>query len=169
MFPGRIGMMVIDSVADPDDYVSGAWRRNLDDAVAAVDHFHQTYFDAGHPCPLRQGQDRSPADVKERVGNFIQSLETSPASAIQDPWRSGPTLHWRCRNTARWISVQLMGLQLLYYIAFMICLNPLPIDLFSNTNCGYRENSAMAAHPVVTTPKAYKVTHATMNLKRCLA
>ena len=84
MFPGRIGRMVVDSVADADDYVGGAWRRNLDDAETVVDYFYQTCFDAGDSCPLRQGQDRSPADVKDRVDSFIQSLETNPVSAVHD-------------------------------------------------------------------------------------
>ena len=83
MFPDRVGRMVLDSVVDADDYVSGTWRKNLDDAEAVVDHFYQTCFDAGESCPLRQKGDQSAADIRKRVDEFIRSLETSPVAAVQ--------------------------------------------------------------------------------------
>ncbi|KAK3372963.1 TAP-like protein-domain-containing protein [Lasiosphaeria ovina] len=84
MYPERVGRMVLDSVADADDYISGTWRKNLDDTESVIDYFYQVCFDAGDVCPLRQGQDQSAADVRGRVDAFIQTLETNPISVAQD-------------------------------------------------------------------------------------
>lgn len=56
--------------------------KNLDDAEAAVDHYYQTCFDAGDACPLRQTQDDSSSDIRDRVDAYILSLEKSPISTL---------------------------------------------------------------------------------------
>jgi len=83
MFPDRVGRMVLDSVADADDYTSGLWRKNLMDVEIIADRFYQTCFDAGNLCPLRQGHDQEAADVRKRVDSFVRSLETNPLPAAQ--------------------------------------------------------------------------------------
>lgn len=85
MFPDRVGRMVLDSVVDADDYTSGLWRKNLDDTETIADRFYQTCFNAGVGiCPLRQPQDRSAADVRNRVDEFLRALETDPIPAVHE-------------------------------------------------------------------------------------
>ncbi|KAH7347161.1 TAP-like protein-domain-containing protein [Plectosphaerella cucumerina] len=84
MFPGRVERMVLDGVADADDFVKGTWLKNLNDAEIVVDHFYETCFQAGDLCPLKLSSDRSAADIKGRVDSFIEDLEKSPISTVSE-------------------------------------------------------------------------------------
>ncbi|EEY16959.1 conserved hypothetical protein [Verticillium alfalfae VaMs.102] len=66
--------MVLDGVADADDYISGTWAKNLNDAEVVVDKFYETCFHAGDLCLLKQESDGSAADIRKRVDDFIQEL-----------------------------------------------------------------------------------------------
>ncbi|KAM0335222.1 hypothetical protein ACHAQA_000264 [Verticillium albo-atrum] len=84
MFPGRVGRMVLDGVADADDYTSGTWLKNLNDAELVFDHFYETCFRAGDLCPLKLSSDSTSAHIKERVEDFIEGLVQSPVSTIYE-------------------------------------------------------------------------------------
>ncbi|KAK4118814.1 hypothetical protein N657DRAFT_650901 [Parathielavia appendiculata] len=84
MFPGRVGRMVLDGIADADDYMTATWSKNLIDAEAAIDHFYQTCFDAGSGCALRQPTDTSSADIRTRISTLLAFLQQSPVSAIHN-------------------------------------------------------------------------------------
>ncbi|KAM0287936.1 hypothetical protein ACHAQH_000001 [Verticillium albo-atrum] len=82
MFPGRVGRMVLDGVADADDYMSGTWAKNLNDAELVVDRFYETCFDAGSFCALKHASDNNAADIRKRVDDFIQSLVKTPVVTV---------------------------------------------------------------------------------------
>ncbi|KAG7133035.1 putative hydrolase like protein [Verticillium longisporum] len=82
MFPGRVGRMVLDGVADADDYISGTWAKNLNDAEVVVDKFYETCFRAGELCLLKQEADGSAADIRKRVDDFIQALVKTPIVTV---------------------------------------------------------------------------------------
>ncbi|KAF3344032.1 hypothetical protein VD0002_g9687 [Verticillium dahliae] len=82
MFPGRVGRMVLDGVADADDYMSGTWAKNLNDAEVVVDKFYETCFRAGGLCLLKQEADGSAADIRKRVDDFIQALVKTPIVTV---------------------------------------------------------------------------------------
>ncbi|KAL2200158.1 TAP-like protein-domain-containing protein [Corynascus similis CBS 632.67] len=84
MFPGRVGRMVVDGIADTEDFNSGLRQKNMQDAEKAVDIFYRTCFDAGELCPLRQADDAGPSDIRARVDNLIRKLEEAPVAAVHN-------------------------------------------------------------------------------------
>ncbi|KAK3291199.1 TAP-like protein-domain-containing protein [Chaetomium fimeti] len=82
MFPDRVGRMVVDGIADAEDFNSGQRAMNIIDAEDAIDVFYNICFDAGELCPLYQTTDASAADIRARIDAFIHSLEETPVSAI---------------------------------------------------------------------------------------
>ncbi|KAH6843374.1 TAP-like protein-domain-containing protein [Chaetomium sp. MPI-CAGE-AT-0009] len=84
MFPDRVGRMVVDGIADAEDFNSGQRVRNINDAENAIDILYRTCFDAGELCPLYQTTDASAADIRARIDALILSLEKAPVSAIHN-------------------------------------------------------------------------------------
>ncbi|PMB64382.1 putative hydrolase [Beauveria bassiana] len=76
MFPERIGRVLLDGVADIDDY---GWLTNTVDTDEMADLFFQGCFDAGHDvCPLHRSGDRSGADISRRFWDWVDGLDQSP-------------------------------------------------------------------------------------------
>ncbi|KAH6855471.1 TAP-like protein-domain-containing protein [Chaetomium sp. MPI-CAGE-AT-0009] len=78
MFPGRVGRMLVDGIADADDYTQGTWSKNIGDTETSIDIFYRTCFDAGNGCPLRQSSDASFTDIRARVDALLISLRETP-------------------------------------------------------------------------------------------
>ncbi|KAF9870237.1 hypothetical protein CkaCkLH20_12323 [Colletotrichum karsti] len=78
MFPERIGRVLIDAVIDGEDWVTGAFKNNINDAETIVDLFYATCFEAGEDCPLLESSDTSAADIKGRVTEFLEELDLNP-------------------------------------------------------------------------------------------
>ncbi|KAL2134078.1 hypothetical protein VTI74DRAFT_1074 [Chaetomium olivicolor] len=84
MFPGRVGRMVVDGIADAEDYTKGTWQKNINDAEAAIDIFYRTCFNAGVRCALRSRTDRSAADIRARINALLHSLQQNPVSTVHN-------------------------------------------------------------------------------------
>ncbi|KAH6640234.1 TAP-like protein-domain-containing protein [Chaetomium tenue] len=84
MFPDRVGRMVVDGIADAEDFNLGQRAKNINDAEDAVDALYRTCFDAGELCPLYQTTDTSAASIRARVDALIQDLEENPVPAIHN-------------------------------------------------------------------------------------
>ncbi|EAQ90167.1 hypothetical protein CHGG_06786 [Chaetomium globosum CBS 148.51] len=82
MFPGRVGRMLLDGVADAEDFMSGSKKNNIEDAEPSVDAFYRTCFDAGASCPLRQSSDTSFADIRARVSALQTSLQEASVATV---------------------------------------------------------------------------------------
>ncbi|KAL7951954.1 TAP-like domain-containing protein [Trichoderma barbatum] len=79
MFPGRVGRMVLDGVANAPDYYNGdGWFTNLDDTDLILDKFWRNcYKNEPSVCPFRLSY-RKPKDVKKHFWLWIQSLDRYP-------------------------------------------------------------------------------------------
>ncbi|KAJ4288730.1 hypothetical protein N0V88_007264 [Collariella sp. IMI 366227] len=84
MFPERVGRMVVDGIADAEDYFMGTWQKNINQAEEAVDIFYNTCFNAGTQCALRSRSDRSAADIRARINTLLQSLQQTPVSTVHN-------------------------------------------------------------------------------------
>ncbi|KAK9776524.1 putative TAP-like protein-domain-containing protein [Seiridium cardinale] len=84
MYPGRVGRLIIDGIADADDYMKGTWLNNLQDTEAIVDHFYKSCFEAGNACSLKKPSDIKWQDVKQRVDAFIAQTNEEPISIIKN-------------------------------------------------------------------------------------
>ncbi|EAQ85424.1 hypothetical protein CHGG_09438 [Chaetomium globosum CBS 148.51] len=84
MFPDRVGRMVVDGIADAEDFNLGQRAKNINDAEDAVDALYSTCFNAGELCPLYQTTDTSAASIRARVDALIQDLEENPVPAIHN-------------------------------------------------------------------------------------
>ncbi|KAF2757953.1 alpha/beta-hydrolase [Pseudovirgaria hyperparasitica] len=82
MFPERVGKVMIDGILDIDDYTSGEWRKNLDDAEAVLDDFYQNCFDAN--CTLRNPSDSNWTAIRDRVSAFLTEFERNPVPAFRN-------------------------------------------------------------------------------------
>ncbi|KAK6084559.1 Tripeptidyl aminopeptidase 2 [Seiridium cupressi] len=84
MYPGRVGRLIIDGIADADDYMKGTWLTNLQDTEAIVDHFYKSCFEAGSACSLKRPSDIKWQDVKQRVDAFIAQTNEEPISIVEN-------------------------------------------------------------------------------------
>ncbi|KAI5777740.1 hypothetical protein EDC01DRAFT_782659 [Geopyxis carbonaria] len=76
MYPARVGRVLLDGVIDLDDYYTGGWRRNLQDADAVVARFFA--FCAGaEGCAFRRPGD-TPESVEARLMKLLARLEVEP-------------------------------------------------------------------------------------------
>ncbi|KAI8308373.1 putative hydrolase [Colletotrichum sp. SAR11_240] len=80
MFPERIERMWIDAVVDADDFSAGTFRNDINDAEKIVDQFYELCFESGEDCPLIESSDKSGADIKARVADVIDNMDTTPVS-----------------------------------------------------------------------------------------
>ncbi|KXH26323.1 hypothetical protein CSIM01_03701 [Colletotrichum simmondsii] len=80
MFPERIGRIWIDAVVDGDDWAAGTFQNNINDVEKIVDQFYAVCFESKEDCPLFQSSDKSGSDVKARVANFLDEMDTNPVS-----------------------------------------------------------------------------------------
>ncbi|OAA38689.1 Peptidase S33 tripeptidyl aminopeptidase-lik [Beauveria brongniartii RCEF 3172] len=77
MFPDRIGRVLLDGVADIDDY---GWLANTVDTDEMADLFFQGCFDAGPDiCPLHRSGDSSGADISQRFWDWVDGLDQAPS------------------------------------------------------------------------------------------
>ncbi|KAM3551170.1 hypothetical protein MY1884_007850 [Beauveria asiatica] len=81
MFPERIGRVLLDGVADIDDY---GWLANTVDTDEMADLFFQGCFHAGRDaCPLHRSGDRSGADISQRFWDWVDGLDQAPFLATK--------------------------------------------------------------------------------------
>ncbi|PTB68357.1 hypothetical protein BBK36DRAFT_1195736 [Trichoderma citrinoviride] len=80
MFPGRVGRMVLDGVADATDYFEGdGWTTNLEDTDTIFEEFWDGCFRSENSlCPFRETDD-SPKKARKRFWNWVEALDESPA------------------------------------------------------------------------------------------
>ncbi|KAI0134514.1 TAP-like protein-domain-containing protein [Xylariales sp. AK1849] len=83
MYPGRVGRLIIDGIADSDDYMTGTWATNLQDTEKIVDYFYKSCFEAGDKCALKRSSDTEWEDMKERVDKFIAYADVEPISILE--------------------------------------------------------------------------------------
>ncbi|KAH8200474.1 hypothetical protein TruAng_005367 [Truncatella angustata] len=84
MYPGRVGRLIVDGIADADDYMRGTWLTNLQDTEAIVDYFYKSCFEQGDKCPLKRSPDTKWQDLKQRVDDFISQTDENPISVLTD-------------------------------------------------------------------------------------
>ncbi|ATY62732.1 Peptidase S33 tripeptidyl aminopeptidase-lik [Cordyceps militaris] len=85
MFPGRVGRLLLDGVADTDDYATGdGWLANTVDTDEMVNRFFRGCYDAGaDTCPLVRPGDKSGADISRRFWSWVAQLDESPTLVTQ--------------------------------------------------------------------------------------
>ncbi|RYP90469.1 hypothetical protein DL770_003442 [Monosporascus sp. CRB-9-2] len=88
MYPGRVGRMILDGIADAYDYMSGTWLKNLQDTEEIVKFLYKTCFEAGEKCALRRPSDTKWTDMKERVDALVNDLDARPVSIVRDGFTS---------------------------------------------------------------------------------
>jgi len=77
MHPHRIERVVVDSIADADDYYSAAWLMNLQDTDAVVETFFEYCDEAGlERCALYMEGSRR--NIKSRFDGIVMSLRGNP-------------------------------------------------------------------------------------------
>ncbi|KAM3450440.1 hypothetical protein MY3296_006109 [Beauveria thailandica] len=83
LFPGRVGRMVLDGVADSDDWANGpGWLTMTQDADKMMELFFEGCFTAGPwICPLRQPSDKTPTDISNRTWSWINARDAEPIEA----------------------------------------------------------------------------------------
>ncbi|KEY64736.1 hypothetical protein S7711_05390 [Stachybotrys chartarum IBT 7711] len=84
MFPGRVGRMLLDGVCDINDYVSGpGWLNHLYDTDELFDTFlHGCHLAGPSLCALAISSDSSSLDLRERLLDFLTSLDTQPQAVL---------------------------------------------------------------------------------------
>ncbi|ODA81282.1 hypothetical protein RJ55_04247 [Drechmeria coniospora] len=84
MFPERIGRLVLDGVANADDYSNGpGWLTNLVDSDKIVNAFFSGCHSAGrHVCPLVRDGDESGSDIEARFHVFLSAIDEDPISGM---------------------------------------------------------------------------------------
>lgn len=80
MFPERIERMWIDAVVDGDDWSAGTFRNDVNDAEKIVDQFYELCYESGDDCPLLESSDKSGADIKARVADVLDDMDTTLVS-----------------------------------------------------------------------------------------
>ncbi|KAK1238387.1 hypothetical protein MKX07_006533 [Trichoderma sp. CBMAI-0711] len=80
MFPGRVGRMVLDGVADATDYFEGdGWMTNLQDTDAIFEEFWDGCFQSENAlCPFRE-TDKDAKKARKRFWSWVEALDESPA------------------------------------------------------------------------------------------
>ncbi|GKT40506.1 tripeptidyl aminopeptidase [Colletotrichum spaethianum] len=82
MYPGRVGRLIVDGIADADDYMAGGWKTNLQDTEKIVEFFYTTCFTSKGKCALSRPSDEKWQDIRERVDQLIKQLDDSPVSVL---------------------------------------------------------------------------------------
>ncbi|KAH8730296.1 TAP-like protein-domain-containing protein [Phaeosphaeriaceae sp. PMI808] len=76
LFPDRVGRIVADGVVDGEDYYSGRWASNLDDADKGFRYFFQSCFEAGkEKCAFWAN---SPAAIEARYQALVKEITFNP-------------------------------------------------------------------------------------------
>ncbi|KAL7812839.1 TAP-like domain-containing protein [Trichoderma aethiopicum] len=80
MFPGRVGRMVLDGVADATDYFEGdGWTTNLQDTDTIFEEFWDGCFRSENAlCPFRE-TDKDAKKARKRFWSWVEGLDESPA------------------------------------------------------------------------------------------
>lgn len=78
LYPDRVGRIVLDGVADADDFVRTGWKTNLQDSEKTLASFWEYCFTGGFQCPLYATADNSPAAIAARVGDVLAQLRREP-------------------------------------------------------------------------------------------
>jgi hypothetical protein len=88
MYPSKVSRLVIDGVADANDYRAGEWYSNLNDTDAVLLSFFEFCHQAGpSKCPLYGS---TVSNIRKRVDTIIDSLSQAP---IPIPFSSkGPAM-----------------------------------------------------------------------------
>ena len=85
LHPDRIGRMILDGVADANDYHgSPGWVTNLVDADAVLDSFYSYCYDGGDRCPLYRKADKGPQDIEGRVNALLERLLINPMATVHN-------------------------------------------------------------------------------------
>ncbi|OHF04004.1 hypothetical protein CORC01_00866 [Colletotrichum orchidophilum] len=84
MFPERVERIWIDAIVDGDDWTAGTFRNDINDVEKIVDQFYEVCFNSGKDCPLVQSSDKSGPDIKARVADFLDEMDTNPVSFSYD-------------------------------------------------------------------------------------
>ena len=76
MQPARVERMVLDGVANVDDYAAGEWAQNLYDTNATLLEFASQCFAAGSLCPIfdRRGE----AQIEATIHSTVAALKLDP-------------------------------------------------------------------------------------------
>lgn len=82
MFPGRMGRVILDGVADIDDYMTASWSKNLLDTEKIVDSFYDSCFEVTKDCALWKESDISSDDIRSRVNALIVDLDANPRTIV---------------------------------------------------------------------------------------
>lgn len=84
IFPHRVGRIILDGVCDVDDYATGpGWLANLDDTDELFDHFLKGCHEKGvSVCSLARSDDKKWTELRKRVFEFIDNLDTRPRVAL---------------------------------------------------------------------------------------
>lgn len=85
LHPERVGRMILDGVADVEDYLAApGWTTSLQDNDFVVESFYRYCFDGGATCPLFKTEDKSPLSIKARVNEFLKTLMANPMPAFHN-------------------------------------------------------------------------------------
>ncbi|KAI3559239.1 hypothetical protein CABS01_02372 [Colletotrichum abscissum] len=82
MYPGRVGRLIVDGIADSNDYVAGGWKTNLQDTEKLVDYFYETCFEAKEKCALSRPSDKQWQDIRDRVDQLVKRLDEAPVAVL---------------------------------------------------------------------------------------
>ncbi|WQF84476.1 Putative peptidase S33 tripeptidyl aminopeptidase-like, alpha/Beta hydrolase [Colletotrichum destructivum] len=82
MYPGRVGRIIVDGIADPEDYMAGGWRTNLQDTEELVRFFYETCFASAGKCALRRPSDKGWQDIRRRVEDLVKQLDDAPVAVL---------------------------------------------------------------------------------------
>ncbi|KXH53627.1 hypothetical protein CSIM01_07665 [Colletotrichum simmondsii] len=82
MYPGRVGRLIVDGIADSNDYVAGGWKTNLQDTEKLVDYFYETCFEAKEKCALSRTSDKQWQDIRDRVDQLVKRLDEAPVAVL---------------------------------------------------------------------------------------
>ncbi|EXJ62950.1 hypothetical protein A1O7_03394 [Cladophialophora yegresii CBS 114405] len=84
MFPGRIGRMILDGVVDADDYAATGWTTNLQDNNKTWEKFFDYCFEAGDKCTLSDASVHGPAEMQQKVEDFLAELKHNPLPLVEN-------------------------------------------------------------------------------------
>lgn len=93
MYPGRIERMVLDGVVDSDDYYSGSWTKNLDDADAIFGKFAAYCYEAGpERCPF--WRDGGAKAIDTAYDDLLRAIRDDPLSVPGTADRGPELITW---------------------------------------------------------------------------
>ncbi|OHE92579.1 hypothetical protein CORC01_12158 [Colletotrichum orchidophilum] len=82
MYPGRVGRLIVDGIADANDYMAGGWKTNLQDTEKLVDYFYETCFKSEGKCALSRPSDKKWQDIRDRVDKLVKHLNEAPVAVL---------------------------------------------------------------------------------------